>query len=137
MAPLVAFTLSLWTYSAAAADPAAASLSHVQSLIDRGQYRVAAETCREIIAAQPELAPAHMLLGAAHLRSGHPTSALMAFGEAVRLTPPRRLSLEQSLAYIQNDELVEVTPRHVRMRKRLLNPNDRKRAARAAAADVA
>jgi len=57
--------------------------------------------------------------------------------EAVRLTPPRRLSLEQSLAYIQNDELVEVTPRHVRMRKRLLNPNDRKRAARAAAADVA
>ena len=57
--------------------------------------------------------------------------------EAVRLTPPRRLSLEQSLAYIQNDELVEITPRHIRMRKRLLNPNDRKRAARAAAADVA
>ena len=57
--------------------------------------------------------------------------------EAVRLTPPKRLSLEQSLAYIQNDELVEVTPRHIRMRKRLLDPNDRKRAARAAAADVA
>ncbi len=57
--------------------------------------------------------------------------------EAVRLTPPRRLSLEQTLAYVQNDELVEVTPRHIRMRKRLLDPNDRKRAARAAAADVA
>ena len=52
--------------------------------------------------------------------------------EAVRLTPPRRLSLEQTLAYIQDDELVEVTPRHIRMRKRLLDPNDRKRAARAA-----
>ena len=57
--------------------------------------------------------------------------------EAVRLTPPIRLSLEQSLAYIQDDELVEVTPRHIRLRKRLLDPNDRKRAARAAAADVA
>ena len=53
--------------------------------------------------------------------------------EAVRLTPPIRLSLEQSLAYIQDDELVEVTPRHIRMRKRLLDPNDRKRAQRAAA----
>ena len=52
--------------------------------------------------------------------------------EAVRLPPPRRLSLEQSRAYIQDDELVEVTPRHIRMRKRLLDPNDRKRAARAA-----
>ena len=57
--------------------------------------------------------------------------------EAVRLTPPRRLSLEQTLAYVQDDELVEVTPRHIRMRKRLLDPNDRKRAQRAAAAAVA
>ncbi len=55
----------------------------------------------------------------------------------VRLAPPRRLSLEQTLAYIQDDELFEVTPRHIRMRKRLLDPVDRKRAARAAAADVA
>lgn len=53
--------------------------------------------------------------------------------EAVRLTPPRRLSLEQSLAYIQDDELVEITPRSVRMRKRLLDPVARKRANRAAA----
>ncbi|MCP5366760.1 MAG: translational GTPase TypA [Hyphomicrobiales bacterium] len=54
--------------------------------------------------------------------------------EAIRLTPPRRMSLEQSLAYIQEDELVEVTPQSVRLRKRLLDPHDRKRAARAAEA---
>ena len=51
--------------------------------------------------------------------------------EAVRLTPPRRLSLEQMIAYIQDDELVEVTPQNVRMRKRYLDPNKRKRESRA------
>lgn len=54
--------------------------------------------------------------------------------EAVRLTPPRRMSLEQSIAYIQDDELVEVTPENVRLRKRLLDSNARKRASREAAA---
>ncbi len=53
--------------------------------------------------------------------------------EAVRLTPPRRMSLEQAIAYIQDDELVEVTPDSIRLRKRHLDPNARKRAARAAA----
>jgi len=53
--------------------------------------------------------------------------------EAVRLTPPRRMSLEQAIAYIQDDELVEVTPESVRLRKRLLDPHARKRAQRAAA----
>ena len=53
--------------------------------------------------------------------------------EAVRLTPPRRLSLEQAIAYIQDDELVEVTPDSIRLRKRHLDPNVRKRAAREAA----
>jgi GTP-binding protein len=53
--------------------------------------------------------------------------------EAVRLTTPIRMSLEQSLAYIQDDELVEVTPKHIRLRKRFLNPHDRKRIARKAA----
>jgi GTP-binding protein len=43
------------------------------------------------------------------------------------------MSLEQSLAYIQDDELVEVTPKHIRLRKRFLNPHDRKRIARQAA----
>jgi GTP-binding protein len=54
--------------------------------------------------------------------------------EAVRLTPPQVMSLEQAIAYIADDELVEVTPKSIRLRKRLLDPNDRKRASRAAAA---
>ncbi len=53
--------------------------------------------------------------------------------EAVRLTPARRMSLEQTLAYIQDDELVEVTPRHIRLRKRSLGRHERKRQARRAA----
>ncbi|HEY8595877.1 MAG TPA: translational GTPase TypA [Devosiaceae bacterium] len=51
--------------------------------------------------------------------------------EAVRLTPPKRLSLEQALGYIADDEFVEVTPKTIRLRKILLDPNDRKRASRA------
>ena len=47
--------------------------------------------------------------------------------EAVRLTPPIRMTLEKALAYIQDDELVEVTPKSIRLRKRILDPNDRKR----------
>ncbi len=52
--------------------------------------------------------------------------------EALLLTPPRRMSLEQAIAYIEDDELVEVTPSAVRIRKRYLNPNDRKKAERRA-----
>ncbi|MCW5750958.1 MAG: translational GTPase TypA [Alphaproteobacteria bacterium] len=52
--------------------------------------------------------------------------------EAVRLTPPRRLSLEQAIAYVEDDELVEVTPKSIRLRKRFLDPNERKKQARAA-----
>jgi GTP-binding protein len=55
--------------------------------------------------------------------------------EAVRLTPPILMSLEQAIAYVADDELVEVTPKSIRLRKRLLDPNARKRAARAAAAE--
>ena len=51
--------------------------------------------------------------------------------EAVRLTPPIRMTLERALAWIQDDELVEVTPKSIRLRKILLDPNDRKRAERA------
>ena len=47
--------------------------------------------------------------------------------EAVRLTPPIKMPLEKALAYIQDDELVEVTPKSIRLRKKLLDPNDRKR----------
>jgi GTP-binding protein len=54
--------------------------------------------------------------------------------EAVRLTPPIQMSLEQAIAYIDDDELVEVTPKSIRLRKRHLDPNIRKRASRAAEA---
>jgi GTP-binding protein len=47
--------------------------------------------------------------------------------EAVRLTPPIRMTLEKALAYIEDDELVEVTPKSIRLRKRLLDPHERKR----------
>jgi len=51
--------------------------------------------------------------------------------EAVRLTPPKRLTLEQSLGYIADDEYVEVTPKSIRLRKIWLDPNDRKKMMRA------
>lgn len=50
--------------------------------------------------------------------------------DAITLTPPRRMSLEEALAYIQNDELVEVTPQSIRIRKLHLDPNVRKRESR-------
>ncbi len=48
--------------------------------------------------------------------------------EAIDLIPPRKLSLEQALSYIQEDELLEVTPKTLRLRKRILDPIARKRA---------
>jgi GTP-binding protein len=51
--------------------------------------------------------------------------------EAVRLTPPIRMTLEKALAYIEDDELVEVTPKSIRLRKKHLDPNERKRAEKA------
>ncbi len=50
--------------------------------------------------------------------------------EAVRLTPPRLMSLEQAIAYIQDDERVEVTPKSIRLRKMYLDPTERKRMAK-------
>jgi GTP-binding protein len=50
--------------------------------------------------------------------------------EGIRLTPPRRMTLEQAIAYIQDDELVEVTPKAIRIRKRFLDPHERKRQSR-------
>ncbi len=52
--------------------------------------------------------------------------------EAVRLTPIVPMTLEQAIAYIEDDELVEVTPQSIRIRKRELSPHDRKRTSRAA-----
>jgi len=54
--------------------------------------------------------------------------------EAVRLTPPKKLTLEQSLGYIADDEYVEVTPKSIRLRKVALDPNERKKMMRAAKA---
>jgi GTP-binding protein len=50
--------------------------------------------------------------------------------DAIRLTPPRLMSLEQAIAYIDDDEMVEVTPKSIRLRKAILCPHERKKAAR-------
>jgi GTP-binding protein len=50
--------------------------------------------------------------------------------EAVRLTPPIQMTLERALAWIQDDELMEVTPKNIRLRKAILDPNERKRIGR-------
>ena len=47
--------------------------------------------------------------------------------DAIQLTPPTRMTVEQAMSYIADDELVEVTPRSVRLRKRWLDPHERKR----------
>jgi len=54
--------------------------------------------------------------------------------EMVKLIPPRILTLEQAITYIADDELVEVTPKSIRLRKRILDPNERKRAEKMAEA---
>jgi GTP-binding protein len=51
----------------------------------------------------------------------------------VILEPPRQITLEYALEYIEEDELIEVTPKSIRLRKRALAATDRKKAARAAA----
>ena len=52
--------------------------------------------------------------------------------EALRLVPPIQMSLEKAIEFIQDDELVEVTPKNIRLRKKILNNKDRERAARSA-----
>jgi GTP-binding protein len=54
--------------------------------------------------------------------------------DSIRLTPPKRMTLEQAIAYIDDDEMVEVTPKSIRLRKRFLDPHDRKRFKRSAEA---
>jgi GTP-binding protein len=50
--------------------------------------------------------------------------------DAIRLTPPKVMTLEQAIAYIDEDEMVEVTPKNIRLRKAILDPNERKKAGR-------
>jgi GTP-binding protein len=57
--------------------------------------------------------------------------------EALLLIPPRRMSLEQAISYIEDDELVEVTPGAIRLRKRYLDPHERKKHARRAESEAA
>jgi len=57
--------------------------------------------------------------------------------DAMLLTPPRRMSLEQAIAYVEDDELVEVTPGAVRLRKRFLDPHARKRSERRGESEAA
>ena len=52
------------------------------------------------------------------------------------LTPPIRFSLERAIEYIAQDELVEATPKTIRIRKRILDSNDRKRAAKRQATET-
>jgi GTP-binding protein len=57
--------------------------------------------------------------------------------ENVQLTPPVRMGLEKAIAFIDDDELVEVTPQSIRLRKAVLDPHERKKAERRAAAGAA
>ena len=57
--------------------------------------------------------------------------------EAIKLTTPRKMTLEDAIAYIQEDELVEVTPNVIRLRKAILDPHERKRHQRQRAAEEA
>jgi GTP-binding protein len=70
-----------------------------------------------------------------NIAKGKKLSNMRASGsdEATRLTPPKEHTLEQALEYIEDDELVEVTPNFIRMRKRILSENERKKAERRAA----
>ena len=53
--------------------------------------------------------------------------------DALRLVPPIQMSLEKAIEFIQDDELVEITPKSIRLRKKILNNKDRERAARQSA----
>jgi GTP-binding protein len=54
--------------------------------------------------------------------------------DAVILTPPRKMSLEDMIAYVNDDELLEVTPKSLRLRKKYLTPNERELAKKKAKA---
>ena len=74
-----------------------------------------------------------------NVREGKKLSNVRAAGkdDALLLTPPMKMTLERAMSYIQDDELVEITPLSIRLRKRWLDANDRKRRDRAREADVA
>ena len=61
-------------------------------------------------------------------RSSWATSARSGADKAIQLTPPQTFTLEEALEYIEDDELVEVTPKSIRLRKRILSSIERKKA---------
>ena len=61
------------------------------------------------------------------VRLAHAAPASLALKHPLALVPPIKFTLEQALEFIADDELVEVTPKSIRLRKKYLNENDRKR----------
>jgi GTP-binding protein len=74
-----------------------------------------------------------------NVREGKKLSNVRAAGkdDALLLVPPMKMTLERAMSYIQDDELVEITPQSIRLRKRYLDANERKRRERAKDAEVA
>ena len=97
------------------------------TLQDRGTLFVEPGTeCYEGMLVGERSKPGDMVVNIARTKSlGNQRSSTADI--AVQLTPPRTFTLEESLEYIMDDELVEVTPKHIRMRKRILNETERRK----------
>ena len=99
------------------------------TLQERGQLFVEPGTeCYEGMLVGERSKPGDMVVNIARTKNlGNQRSSTADI--AVQLVPPRTFSLEEALEYIADDELVEITPKNIRLRKRLLNATDRKKAA--------
>ena len=99
------------------------------TLQERGQLFVEPGTeCYEGMLVGERSKPGDMVVNIARTKNlGNQRSSTSDI--SVQLVPPRTFTLEEALEYIVDDELVEVTPKHIRLRKRLLNAIDRKKAA--------
>ncbi len=99
------------------------------TLQERGQLFVGPGTeCYEGMIVGERSKPGDMVVNIARTKNlGNQRSSTADI--AVQLVPPRTFSLEEALEYIADDELVEITPKNIRLRKRLLNATDRKKAA--------
>lgn len=99
------------------------------TLQERGQLFVEPGTeCYEGMIVGERSKPGDMVVNIARTKNlGNQRSSTADI--SVQLVPPRTFSLEEALEYIADDELVEITPKHIRLRKRLLNATDRKKAA--------
>ena len=99
------------------------------TLQERGQLFVEPGTeCYEGMIVGERSKPGDMVVNVARTKNlGNQRSSTADI--AVQLTPPRTFTLEEALEYITDDELVEVTPKNIRLRKRILNATDRKKAA--------